>query len=263
MIATNSENQVRASQDNGDTSPIGRPAFATRALYLQVYDKLTALIAGGTWKSGEMIANEIDLAREFGVSVGTMRKALGLMVERRLLTRRQGRGTFIADHQATSEQAFENLVDSNTGLMHWTVSDVEISIVEADDGERAAFGLVRGRRTVIRRHRSLTDEASGTRMLETSSLPQARFPDLRANSPGHEMPIWKLAQAYGYILGSAEEVLSLHQASEQEARRLGSRANAPHLRLARTLFCLEGIPLEWRVGICHPAATTNYLHRFG
>jgi GntR family transcriptional regulator len=34
------------------------------------------------------------LARELGVSSGTMRKALDLMAAERLIVRRQGRGTF-------------------------------------------------------------------------------------------------------------------------------------------------------------------------
>ena len=51
----------------------------------------------GEWKPGSAIPNESDLAREFGVSAGTMRKALDLMEGEHLLTRRQGRGTFVND----------------------------------------------------------------------------------------------------------------------------------------------------------------------
>jgi GntR family transcriptional regulator len=46
----------------------------------------------------------VDLAREFGVSSGTMRKALDMLEKERLVTRRQGRGTFIND-QASGELA--------------------------------------------------------------------------------------------------------------------------------------------------------------
>ena len=53
--------------------------FLTRPLYLQVRDALAARIAGGEWKPNSAIPNEGDLAREFGVSSGTMRKALDLM----------------------------------------------------------------------------------------------------------------------------------------------------------------------------------------
>ena len=47
-------------------------AFSTKPLYVQVRDALAERIATGQWKSGTSIPNEKDLAREFGVSAGTM-----------------------------------------------------------------------------------------------------------------------------------------------------------------------------------------------
>ena len=78
--------------------------FSTRPLYLQVRDALGERIAGGEWKPSTAIPNEGDLARQFGVSPGTMRKALDLLEAERLLTRRQGRGTFVND-QSSEELA--------------------------------------------------------------------------------------------------------------------------------------------------------------
>src|SRR5262245_36034582 len=62
--------------------------LSKRALYLQVWDALAERITSGAWKPGTAVPNESDLAREFGVSLGTMRKALELMEARRLVTRR-------------------------------------------------------------------------------------------------------------------------------------------------------------------------------
>ena len=54
--------------------------FSTRPLYLQVRDALGERISGGEWKPSTAIPNEGDLARQFGVSPGTMRrKALDLL----------------------------------------------------------------------------------------------------------------------------------------------------------------------------------------
>src|SRR5262245_50810624 len=71
--------------------------FSTKPLYIQVRDVLTERIATGEWKPSAAIPNEGDLAREFGVSSGTMRKALDMLEDEKLLTRRQGRGTFVND----------------------------------------------------------------------------------------------------------------------------------------------------------------------
>jgi GntR family transcriptional regulator len=65
--------------------------FSTRPLYLQLRDALAERVAAGEWKPGTAIPNESDLAREFGVSAGTMRKALDLLEDEHLVTRRQGR----------------------------------------------------------------------------------------------------------------------------------------------------------------------------
>ncbi len=45
-----------------------------------------------------MIPSEIELARRFGVSKGTVRRALEDLVSEKILVRRQGRGTFVATH---------------------------------------------------------------------------------------------------------------------------------------------------------------------
>src|SRR5438132_5177702 len=74
--------------------------FANKPLYRQLRDALAERIANGEWKPTAAIPNESDLAREFGVSAGTMRKALDLMETERLLTRRQGRGTFVNDQSS-------------------------------------------------------------------------------------------------------------------------------------------------------------------
>jgi GntR family transcriptional regulator len=81
----------------GDRTVPVQGKFMNRPLYLQLRDALAERIAQGEWRPGSAIPNESDLAREFGVSAGTMRKALDLMEAERLLTRRQGRGTFVND----------------------------------------------------------------------------------------------------------------------------------------------------------------------
>jgi len=88
----------------GDSRMLPTTRFSTRPLYLQLRDALAERIAHGEWKPGTAIPNESDLAREFGVSSGTMRKALDMMEAEHLLTRRQGRGTFVND-QSSDEMA--------------------------------------------------------------------------------------------------------------------------------------------------------------
>jgi GntR family transcriptional regulator len=60
-------------------------------------------IAKGEWKPETAVPNEVDLAREYGISTGTMRKALDILKAERAVTRRQGRGTYVNDQTADAQ----------------------------------------------------------------------------------------------------------------------------------------------------------------
>ena len=79
--------------------------LAARPLYLQVRDVLVQRIVVGHWKPGATLPNETQLAQQLGISIGTVRKALDLMEVERIVTRRQGRGTFVNDY-ASAETTF-------------------------------------------------------------------------------------------------------------------------------------------------------------
>ena len=69
-----------------------------RPLYRQVYDIMVRKVAQGVWRPGTSLPSEQNLAREMGVSQGTMRKVLDALTAENLLERRQGKGTFIAEN---------------------------------------------------------------------------------------------------------------------------------------------------------------------
>ena len=54
-------------------------------------------IREGRYSVGEQLANERTLATRFGVSRGTIRKAMRMLESERLIARQQGRGTFVAN----------------------------------------------------------------------------------------------------------------------------------------------------------------------
>ena len=51
-----------------------------RPLYEEIRGNLTEGIAAGRWRAGEAIPSESDLARHFGVAIGTIRKAVDSLV---------------------------------------------------------------------------------------------------------------------------------------------------------------------------------------
>jgi GntR family transcriptional regulator len=223
--------------------------FSNRPLYLQLRDALAERIAGGQWKPGSAIPNENDLAREFSVSAGTMRKALDLMETERLLTRRQGRGTFVNDHASDELSArFSNLRASDGSRVHGEVKSAQIIEGTANELECERLRLRPGD-GVYRIHRILHHEGQ-IYLVEEASLPAALFPRL-AQKRGVSDRIIILAQEYGLLLGKAAERVCLGQASPSLAQTLGIAAGAPIMVLDRVVMALDGRPIEWRMGYCH------------
>src|SRR5687768_12804346 len=69
-----------------------------RPLYRQVYDFLVKQIAEGGWQPGEVLPSEQALADRLHVSQGTVRKALDVLGVEKLIERRQGKGTYVAEY---------------------------------------------------------------------------------------------------------------------------------------------------------------------
>ena len=67
-------------------------------LYVQVKQRITEELASGKWKAGDLIPSEIELANDYKVSQGTVRKAVDALSNDKILIRRQGKGTYVTTH---------------------------------------------------------------------------------------------------------------------------------------------------------------------
>jgi GntR family transcriptional regulator len=220
----------------------------TRPLYLQLRDALVERIARGEWKPGMTIPNESDLAREFGVSAGTMRKALDLMEGERLLTRRQGRGTFVND-QGSEELALRycNIRGLDGRRITGEVASEEIMESAASEAECARLRL-RPQDRVFRLRRMLVHKKQPF-MVEEAAVPADLFPGL-AEKHGRANPLIALCQQFGVLLGKAEERLSIALATKDLVDALGVAPASPVMVLDRVVHNLDGRPVEWRIGRC-------------
>jgi GntR family transcriptional regulator len=228
---------------------IGPGRFSTRPLYLQVRDALASRIAMGEWKPNAAIPNEGDLAREFGVSSGTMRKALDLMEGERLLTRRQGRGTFVND-QSSDELAvrYSNIRTTDGERITGEVEVVSITQGSANAAECNRLRLRPDDKVWrIQRVRMHKGELF---MIEDVVMPAALFPDLDEQKDLSSR-IVVLAQQYGILLGKGDERVSIGAASPEVARTIRVEAGAPVLVLDRLVHDLSGRAVQWRVATGH------------
>jgi GntR family transcriptional regulator len=226
---------------------VGR--FSTRPLYLQVKDMLVQRIVAGAWKPGAAIPNEIELSRELGISVGTVRKALDEMESERLISRRQGRGTFVID-QTSNECAirFSNIRDPDGIRIAGEIQSCEVVPASASEAEARMLQLRNGE-PVFRLRRVRTHDEHPF-MVEESTIPQARFPGLAQESE-ISPSIVVLAHRYGVLLARAEEKIGAARAEGAFAEALKVAEGTPLLKLDCVVYAIDGRPIEWRVAHCH------------
>ncbi|TDD08102.1 GntR family transcriptional regulator [Saccharopolyspora terrae] len=66
-----------------------------RAPYQQVADYLRTAIHDGTLGPGQRLPKQAELVAEYGVSLGTVKSALAVLRDERLIISRQGEGTWV------------------------------------------------------------------------------------------------------------------------------------------------------------------------
>lgn len=242
-----------------DGSPDPEIGEAPRAqpLYAQVKALMMQRLIAGQWRPGEMLPSEFQLADLFGVSQGTVRKALDELAGENVVVRRQGRGTFVAehdDHRALFH--FFHLVgpDGERRLPESRLISVRKGLAGRLEAGRLAIG--RGVPVIrIRRIRLLDDRPA---IAETIAVPQKLFPDL---ADIREVPntLYDLyEQRYGITIARAVERLAAIAADERDAKLLEIAPGAPLLEIDRTALALDGAPVEWRVSRC---VTTTHHYR--
>ncbi|MFN3549182.1 MAG: GntR family transcriptional regulator [Mesorhizobium sp.] len=224
-------------------------AFAYRPLYAQVRDQLVRRLIDGEWQPGQLIPSEIELAREIGVSQGTIRKALDAMTTEHLLIRRQGRGTFVArpEESRILFQFFRLVPDDGAPRFpDSAILDRQRGAATALEAE--ALALAPGDPVWrIERVRTL---AGAPLLVETITLPAARlsgFGELAA-IPNNVYGLY--SERWGITIGRASERLKAVAASTADAEALGCAPGTPLLSITRIAFDLENKPVELRVSRC-------------
>lgn len=224
------------------------PKLGFRPLYQQVRDAFVQRLVEGRWTPGQALPSEMELAAEVGVSQGTVRKALDALASENLVVRRQGRGTFVAEHdEARILFQFFKLVP-DIGEARFPESRI-VSVSEGDAAavERDVLGLPEDSRVLrIARVRSLGGRPS---IAETVTLPAALFLGLAdGDIPNNLYATY--AGRYGITVARAQEKLKAVALDGTDAALLGVAPGHPALLIDRQAIALDGVTVEWRVSRC-------------
>jgi len=221
-------------------------------LYQQVYAVLVRRISDGSWRPAQALPSEQALADELGVSQGTVRKAMDALASENLILRRQGKGSFVAEH--TQEHAlfrFFRLARPAPGRKRITpqLGEERVRRRPATETERSRLELRKDAQVVEIRRTRLIDDTP--KVIEKIVLPLSLFPGIDQQKA---LPntLYSLYQGvYGVSIAVAKEELRAIRANKTDAKALQLEPGTPLLQIDRIAIALDGQPVEWRISRCN------------
>ncbi len=237
--------------------PPAAPAFSP--LYQQIKSLLLKSLAAGEWQPGRVIPSEVELAARFGVSQGTVRKAIDELAAENVLVRRQGKGTFVATHAEQSTQyRFLRLMPDDGGPGTLQRRLLECRRMRAPAEVARLLALKPGEAAVQVRRLLLVPEPEGLRpvVFDDLWLPGTPFKGLTAERlQTWRGPMYRLFEAeFAVHMVRAEEKIRAVAAGGEEAELLAVEPGTPLLSVERLSFTYDDRPVELRRGLYHTAS---------
>ncbi len=233
------------------------PAFSP--LYRQIKGLILAGLQAGEWKAGDTIPSEMELAGRFGVSQGTVRKAVDELAAENLLVRRQGKGTFVATH-AEQQQQFRFLrLTPDAG------SSATLGRQLLDCRRQRAPAWIARQMNLragdpVIEIRRLLHSGGEPVVLDDIWLPGAMFKGLTAERlREHRGPFYGLLETeFGVHMIRAQEKIRAVAADVEVAELLQVSPGSPLLSVERLSFTYGDKPVELRRGLYN---TTHHFYR--
>jgi GntR family transcriptional regulator len=216
-------------------------------LHEQVRGLILSRIEGGDWPAGAPIPPEVQLASTFGVSIGTVRKALDQLARDRILVRERGRGTFVKHGGAWRTGTGIRLCDADGAPVELDIALVATDYAVATAGEVSALRMLRPA-AIVPRALKLQREwrRDGTLIgFETITVDAARFPNLQFEiDPTAEVLFPVYAEKYHASVDRTVWTMHPLASGDAVASRLRSDACVSVMRCVRTAFDAKDTPLE-------------------
>lgn len=227
----------------GAAPPTGRPKLR----YLQVIELVDRLITERGLRPGDLLPTQRELAARAGVSLITVRRALGELEREGRVAGHQGVGTFVARPRIVSRPA-------QRGSLMATLADevsppaVETSVLgvrAARAGPLVAATLGLSSDEPVWQIRRLRLIGGQPLVIEQALVPQRLAPDLgrrRAELSGSLYEL--LAADHGLVDDHEEQYLEVLEAGARERRLLGLAPRARVARLRGVSFTADDVPFD-------------------
>lgn len=232
-------------------------ARSAKPRYLQIADDIEEQIKGGALAPAEEVPSETVLMERYGVSSGTVRKAVAQLRAIGLVETHQGRGSFVKSRPPVTRKSSDRfrrshrragkaayMAETEQAGVKPTVQVLSIGPVRAPAGIAGRLGVEEGDKVLARRRLYFSD---GTPTEEaTSYLPWdvARdIPELFEENPGGG-GIYARLEEHGHEFAEYTETVRARLATKQEAIALALSPGSPVIHLTRNAVTVAGRVVE-------------------
>ncbi len=222
-------------------------------LYRQAELLLTQALIAGEWPPGGLIPSEPELAIRFGVSQGTIRKAIEALRADKLLVRRQGRGTYVATHREEAAQfRFLKLQPDNRPPYGLRSQYLDCLRLKCPPDIAVALDLP-ANASIVRIRRVLLEKdvvREKALVFEEINLPATRFRGLSAERlSAYQGPLYGLFETeFGVRMVAGEERLKAVIGPKEVCSALELADGTPLLFVDRLTLTYDHKPVEVRRG---------------
>jgi GntR family transcriptional regulator len=208
-------------------------------LYQRVFGVLHERIQHGVYPVGSALSTEDRLAEEFGVSKATVRQAVGELVDRGIVVRQQGKGTFVCPGAGLrpARQFIGSMNDLITGIRDLPLRDrsVEHDVTFPAD-VRAQLSMPESNGTVVRVVREVEGIAFA---LVIQYLPTSVAGDITLDELNSAGPI-DILHGRGIHISTARQTIAAELADVEVAENLDVELGAAVLFAERVVHSDDG-----------------------
>lgn len=225
--------------------------------YLQIAEDIVQQIRAGALKPGDQVPSEAEMVERYGVSGGTIRKAMSEVRASGLVDTRHGKGSYVKARPPVRHRSSDRfrrslrqggraayLAESEQSGATAKVSVTYIGPAKAPDGIAQRLGVDVGTQVLTRRRlyfRNGTPVETATSYLPWDVVRD--IPELFAENPGGG-GIYARLEDHGHVFAEFVETLQARPAAKAEASELALSPGAAVVHLLRDAITTEGRVVE-------------------
>ncbi|MEU0690646.1 GntR family transcriptional regulator [Streptomyces uncialis] len=216
------------------------------AIHAQISEHIRLRIAGGDWPAHYRLKSEPELAQQFGVSRGTVRRALVTLIEEGLLRQVRGRGTFVTSTviEPAIAQKLSTLSEDFASQGVVTSTEVRECSLIAPPRPVAALLDVPLTTRVLRLVR-VRSTAEGPVALLFNFVRTDLAPGIERTDFTESSLFGVLEGTYGLKIATARRTFSAEAASPEVAQALTLPAGGPVQYLQQVTYLADDRPVEY------------------